>query len=150
MPAAHRFRHPAASMLAAAMIAGGATGAAAETVKVRITGFEEIEGDVHAALYDDSEAFPKPGQMLTEKKVVLDGPVAEVAFDELAAGRRYAVAVYHDANGNDEFDQGIFGIPLERYGFSREPRVFLRAPQFDESALTLPPEGLVIEIDLSK
>lgn len=131
-------------------VAAGAADAVADTLTVRITGFAAIEGDVHAALYDDAEAFPEPGRMLAEKEVWLAGPVAEIAFSGLTAGRRYAVAVYHDANGNHEFDQAIFGIPLERYGFSRNAPVFLGPPGFDAAAVTLPAGGLTIEIDLTK
>jgi uncharacterized protein (DUF2141 family) len=138
-----------ALMLHAACLAAPAT-AAAETLTVRIVGFDAVEGDVHAALYDNAEAFPDSDKMLDEREVVLTGPAAEITFDGLEASRSYAVAVYHDANGNDEFDQGFLGIPRERYGFSRNPRVFLRAPRFEEAAVELPPEGLTVEIDLSR
>lgn len=130
--------------------AGAPAGAAAERLTVRIVGFEAVEGDVHAALYDSAEAFPESGKMLAEQEVALTGAVAEITFDGLEAGRRYAVAVYHDANGNDEFDQGLLGIPRERYGFSRNPLIFLRPPRFEEAAVELPPEGLTVEIDLSR
>jgi uncharacterized protein (DUF2141 family) len=50
---------------------------------------------------------------------------------------KYAVAVFHDANGKRRLD--IFaGIPREGYGFSRNPRFKPRAPTFDEAAIDLP------------
>ena len=38
---------------------------------------------------------------------------------------------------NHDFDQGIFGIPLEDYGFSNDARVFFGPPSFDDAAFEL-------------
>ena len=43
----------------------------------------------------------------------------EFVFDDLAPGR-YAVAAYHDVNGNGELDKVPPGLPTEPYGFSNE------------------------------
>ena len=36
---------------------------------------------------------------------------------------KYAIAIYHDKNDNDEFDT-FFGLPAEKYGFSKNAKVF--------------------------
>jgi uncharacterized protein (DUF2141 family) len=49
----------------------------------------------------------------------------------------YAVALFHDKNGNGELDKNFFGIPTEDYGFSNNPRVLFSAPDFDECKFEL-------------
>src|SRR3972149_4086241 len=46
----------------------------------------------------------------------------------------YAVAVYHDENGNRKFDRRWFGLPVEGFGVSNNPKVTLRAPSHAEAA----------------
>ena len=62
---------------------------------------------------------------------------------------RHAVALFHDENGNDAFDQGLFGIPLEDYAFSNNAMGFFAAPSFDAAsfALTEPETRILIRID---
>jgi len=69
-------------------------------------------------------------------------------FTDLAPGA-YAVAAYHDENGNGEFDQGFLGLPLEGYGFSRDASGFLSAPSFSSAAVLLEEGGKTIRIRLS-
>ncbi len=60
--------------------------------------------------------------LLLEKNAWLGGKAAVLEadgfrFDDLAPGR-YAVAVFHDVNGNGELDRIPPGVPTEPYGFS--------------------------------
>ena len=91
-------------------------------------------GDVHIAVYNDADTFPDSDGMITETKIPARQPAVTWTFKNLSPGR-YAVAVYHDENGNDEFDQGLFGIPLEGYAFSNNAAVFLGPPDFAEAAI---------------
>lgn len=110
-------------------------------------GLDNDDGDVHIALYDKAEAFPDSDGMLAERIVVIRDKRARVRFDDLAAGT-YAVAVYHDADGDHDFDQGPFGIPLENFGFSRGARAFLGPPSFADAAFEVQEPETRIEIDL--
>jgi uncharacterized protein (DUF2141 family) len=48
---------------------------------------------------------------------------------------RYAVQAYHDEDGNGHLRRGLFGIPSEAIGFSRDARVTLSAPPFEDAAI---------------
>ncbi len=72
---------------------------------------------------------------------------AIAVFKGLRPGR-YAVAVYHDENDNGEFDQALFGIPLEDFGFSNDATVFLGPPSFGEAQVSVPEEGARITIHM--
>ncbi|PIW26907.1 MAG: hypothetical protein COW30_12655 [Rhodospirillales bacterium CG15_BIG_FIL_POST_REV_8_21_14_020_66_15] len=121
--------------------------ARAADLTITVTGLESDQGDVHIAVYDRPEAFPKSGGMLAEGRAMPKGRQATWVFKDLTPGT-YAVATFHDANGNHSFDQGLFGVPLEDYGFSMGARAFLSAPAFDAAAFPVGEEGRAITIDL--
>src|SRR3546814_16611886 len=43
----------------------------------------------------------------------------------------YAIAIYHDENGDRKFDRSMLGLPEEGYGFSNNAAVVLAPPSFD-------------------
>ena len=118
---------------------------AAADLTVVVTSLASDEGDVHIAIYDDPAGFPKGDDMLFEIQSRIKGGVASATFTSLEPGH-YAVAIFHDANANDEFDQAIFGIPLEDFGFSNEATAVFSAPSFEEARIRLPPKGTSITI----
>lgn len=124
---------------------GSAFAASLEVVVLKL---ENDDGDVHIALYNDPASFPDSDGMLNEVKVAISDGRAVAMFHDLTPGA-YAVAVYHDANGNHEFDQGILGIPLEDFGFSSGARAFLGPPSFADAAFDVQLSGTRIEIPLN-
>ena len=51
--------------------------------------------------------------------------------------RRPPVQAYHDEDGNGRLRKGLFGIPTEAIGFSRDARVRLGAPSFEDAAIDM-------------
>lgn len=115
---------------------------------VEVVNLSSDDGDVHVALYNNPTMFPKSDGMLSERQVLPKERRVRLVFHDLTPGT-YAIAVYHDENGNHEFDQAIFGIPLEGYGFSNDVRVFFSAPSFEEAAFDVPDGGAAITIHLN-
>ena len=52
-------------------------------------------------------------------------------FEDLPSGS-YAIALFHDENGNGRLDR-VVGIPTEGVGFSNNPRLRFGPPRFTES-----------------
>lgn len=48
----------------------------------------------------------------------------------------YAIAVFHDENGNGRLDTGIFGIPTEGTGASNDARGTFGPPSFADARFT--------------
>lgn len=109
----------------------------ANDLLVIVSGLRSQEGNVHIALYDDPDRFPDSDGMIFKVEVPIVDGTARHKFNDLAPGR-YAVAIYHDENDNDEFDQGFFGIPLEDYAFSNNAPVFLAPPSYVDAAFAVP------------
>ncbi|MBT7942982.1 MAG: DUF2141 domain-containing protein, partial [Alphaproteobacteria bacterium] len=57
---------------------------------------------------------------------------------------------FHDENGNGEFDQVFFGLPMEDFGFSNGAVAFFGPPGFDDAMVSVPPEGAMITIRINK
>ncbi len=121
----------------------------AADLTVEVLGLRSNGGAVHFGLYDKPGAFPDyDGRIAGARTGIEDGIKgwrAVAVFKGLNPGR-YALAVYHDENANGEFDQFIFGLPLEDYGFSNGAAVFFGPPSFEAAAVTVPAEGLRITI----
>ena len=120
---------------------------AAELV-VEVTGLSSDAGKVRFGLYDDPAAFPKDEGRIDGKRVKIKDRRAIAVFKGLLPGP-YAVAVYHDENDNGEFDQVLFGIPLEDFGFSNGATVFLGPPSFADARVPVPEEGARITIPMN-
>jgi uncharacterized protein (DUF2141 family) len=55
-----------------------------------------------------------------------------VVVPDVPAGQ-FAVQAFHDENGNGEVDRGLFGIPKEGIGFSRNARIGLGPPKWRDA-----------------
>ena len=60
----------------------------------------------------------------------------------------YAVALYHDENGDGRFDRTGLGLPAEGYGFSNNPATLAGLPQFRSVRLNVPKSGLTARIQM--
>ena len=132
-----------AALAAAIFFAGGA---AAADLTVTVTGLRSDQGAVHVALYDSRDGFPDSDSILEDRVVPAASAVAR--FAGIAPGT-YAVAVYHDENDNDEFDQGFLGIPREGYAFSRGAGALFGPPDFDDAAFGVEAGGTAITIPMT-
>jgi len=47
---------------------------------------------------------------------------------------RYAAQAYYDANSNGKGDRNLIGMPTELVGFSRDVKVKMARPKFDDAA----------------
>ncbi len=117
--------------LAATSKADCATTTAGSQLLVRVTGIVSNKGNVTITVYpDDSGRFLAKGGKLARQRVPVVLPMTEACF-ALPAGS-YAVAVYHDANGDHDFNRTFVGMPAEGYGFSNNPVTKLGLPGFKE------------------
>jgi uncharacterized protein (DUF2141 family) len=118
----------------------------AADLRVDIQGVPAAGGRVLAALFNRAEDFPR-GNAMAADFADAAGPTASVLFAGLAPGE-YAVAVYHDANGNGRLDTNLVGQPIEAYGFSRDASGAMGPPRFIDAAVKIDGADLAIKINL--
>ncbi len=121
------------------LVAGSAlTGVAGQkdlgNLIITLNGFENSNGIAKLALvnskenYSASEPFQGFNFQITNNQVNTE---IQLPYGE------YAIKVYHDENGNDKMDTRIFGIPIERYGFSNNARSAFGPPVYQEAVFTI-------------
>lgn len=111
-----------------------AMAAHAETLTVKIQDVRNGSGKLTLALYGSPETFEEFSDDVASRSLEAKQGTVIVTFDNLPPGD-YAIAAFHDENGNGDFDTNFLGVPEEGYGFSNDPRVFLGPPSFDEVAV---------------
>lgn len=120
--------------VAAAVLAVPESLAGEAALVVEVTGVRTADGVIRIALYDGPGLFLK--QDVAKRIVPAVAGTTVVRLDGLAPGT-YAIAAYHDENGNGKFDKTMIGLPLEGYAFSNEARPFLGPPAFETAAFPL-------------
>jgi uncharacterized protein (DUF2141 family) len=123
--------------------AGSATPAAtakpSATLIVEVEGLKDDQGKLHASLYASEEGFPtKPEKALRHVDVPIVAGKARVVFEGLTPGG-YAVAAYHDENGDGKLDTGFLGIPTEGLASSNDAKGFMGPPSFEKARVEIAP-----------
>ncbi|KLE32186.1 hypothetical protein AAW01_08030 [Aurantiacibacter gangjinensis] len=117
----------------------GAPGVAAQgagtTVTLEITNIRNADGVVRACMTADEDRFPRcQGSANGYSAVVPAGEATTLRFRNVAPGT-YAIALLHDENDNGRADRALGMMPREGFGFSRDARVRMGPPRFDEAAI---------------
>ena len=117
-------------------------------VKVTITGIENTDGNVEIGLYNSKENFPVFGKETQGAKIkpVKKGSL-NCTFKNLPDGI-YAIAVWHDDDGNQEMDTNLFGAPKENYGFSKNVYGTFGPPDFEDVSFKVK-SGKVVNLTIN-
>lgn len=117
-------------LLAFALLATfGITAHAQYKLSIRVKGIETESGSIMLALYNNSETFLIEPFKTTAAPATGTSQIIEL--NDLPSGS-YAVAIFHDENGNGDLDRGEYGIPLEKFGFSNNVMPKMGPPSFEE------------------
>ncbi len=115
-------------------------------LKIDVSGFENNEGNCRIAVYLNQPHFNDVEYAIAKESVRIAELKAEWQMDleipfssgsDSTTSNRLAVSAFHDANTNSRLDKNSFGIPTERYGFSKNPKRGFGPPKFIETALEL-------------
>lgn len=124
------------------------SGAAAETLVVKVTGFRGTAGNLEVMIWKDAAGFPTdPEKALARRVVAVQGVRGEVTFSGLARGV-YAVAAFQDVNGNGKLDRSLLGWPVEPVGASNGATGLVGPPKFRDAAFELKQANQVIDLVL--
>jgi uncharacterized protein (DUF2141 family) len=114
------------------VLAAPPVGAMATGLDVEVTGVEDDRGLVRVAVCTP-ETFTTKRCPFVAAMPAQPGSVI-VSFAGIPPGR-YAVQAYHDEEGNGRLRRGLFGLPAEAIGFSRDAPLRLGPPRFDDAAI---------------
>jgi uncharacterized protein (DUF2141 family) len=115
-------------------------------LSLHVGGVKSDNGNVCFAIYSNESSFLKFDKVYKSgsQKAVIGSTYIEI--EDLPDGD-YAVAIFHDENGNKNLDTNMLGIPKEDIAFSKGKMKMFGPPKFDECAFTLN-SNLKLTIDL--
>lgn len=133
----------AAALVSAVPVAASDT----PTIVVQISNLKTESGELRCALFRDAAGFPRePARAFARVVAKIEGRTATCSFSGIAAGR-VAITAFHDENNNGKIDLRFGLIPREGIGWSRNPRVSLRAPTFEEAVM--PYDGATSRVQIA-
>ena len=132
------------------LFVGGAIFAEGATIKVTIKGVERESGNVQVSLVTKEQFLLrrklKKAHMGKNKSATI-APMS-FAFKNVEPGD-YAFQVMHDENGNGKFDVSKMGLPVEKWGMSRNPKVRFRPPGWDATRFTVAKSGEEVRLEIN-
>jgi uncharacterized protein (DUF2141 family) len=110
----------------------------AGALSVRLVGLHNDHGRSGRALFDSEKGFPKDSGAASQRVwCPIEGAESLCHFDPIPAGT-YAIACFHDENGNGKCDTGLFGIPTEGTVVSNNAKGFMGPPRFKDATFSFP------------
>jgi uncharacterized protein (DUF2141 family) len=139
--------------LALVVLGGFAASPIAQATETRLTvevnGLRNQQGQVCLNLFNSGAGFPSNGANAVQNRcVAVTDTSLVVTFESLQPGS-YAVAVLHDVNRDNEANRNAFGIPVEGFGFSRNPVIRTGPPRFNDAAVVVAGARTNIQIQLN-
>ncbi len=121
--------------LGAAALVGGASGPDSR-LDVEVHSLRSSEGLVHLCMTAKPDHFPDcAGDAAAYTATMPAAATVKLRFTNLRPGR-YAIALLHDENGNGKVDTTLM-LPREGFGFSRDAKIRMGPPSFDNAAFEL-------------
>ena len=114
------------------------------TLSVRVHGLQSNAGKVGCWLYDAAHAKGYPTDATAARALhwgAIANQAAALTFDGLPPGT-YALACFHDENGNGKLDTNWLGIPNEGMVASNHAKGHFGPPKFDDAKFVFAPPNL--------
>lgn len=120
-------------LVAASVPLVGATLPEPTSIVLEINGLRSQKGRIEACMTANPKAFPDCQKDPKARRLTAPAINGEtMQFTNVAPGR-YAIALFHDENGNGRMDTLMF-VPREGFGFSRDAPLKLGPPRFAAAA----------------
>ena len=103
-------------------------------IDITVTGVNSQKGEIMVALFDSAEGFPQNSVKAIKfaKAPAQKGDVVTHLTD--VPSGRYAIALFHDTNGDAVLNTNLLGIPKEGYGVSNNVKNKFSAPKFQQAS----------------
>ena len=116
---------------------------------IDIEGLKVPKGQTCFTIFESERGFPTEGDVaLRNECVAITQSSQTLRLQGLKPGK-YAIAVLHDLNGDRQANRNFLGLPVEGFGFSRNPQIGMRAPRFEEVAIPVKGKQTRIQIRLN-
>lgn len=122
-------------------IQGAANASEASSILVEIDGLRSNRGQIMACMTANPKTFPDCQKDPHARHLTVPAANGEtVQFRDVPQGR-YAIALFHDENGNGRMDKMMM-LPREGFGFSRDAPLQFGPPRFGAASFQVGPAQL--------
>lgn len=105
-------------------------------LNLNIEGVPSEKGSICYAVYDNESSFLKLDKVFKSGLVKAETGLTTIEINDLPDGD-YAIAIFHDANGNEILDTNMLGIPKEQVGFTKGKLKMFGPPKYNECTFML-------------
>ena len=120
--------------------------AAQHEISVNVLNVPSSDGKISVALYNKDDSFLKFEEVYASASSMAKTGQTQVLLKDIPNGN-YAIALFHDRNGNNKLDTNWMGIPKEKVAFSNAKMKLFGPPSFEECNFELK-EDMSITISL--
>lgn len=115
---------------------------------VEVNGLRNQTGLLCIKVFNGSQGFPDGNaKALKQDCVKITESPMKFNYRGFPAGS-YAVAVFHDANGDRKLNRNSAGMPTEGYGFSKNPVVNAGPPKFGQAVFLIAGPNTKVNIQM--
>lgn len=100
-------------------------------LSVTVYNVPSSEGKVSVAIYDSASSFLKFEEVLKSGSTSAQEGMTTLTIEDLPEGE-YAIALFHDKNGNNALDTNWLGIPKEKVAFSKAKMRTFGPPKYED------------------
>jgi uncharacterized protein (DUF2141 family) len=118
------------------------------SLQVSISGASSDTGSIRILVFSKPSGFPDQVKQAV-RSISLPPKSGKAIFKltDLPAGT-YAIGVIHDLDNNGKLSTNAVGYPTEKFGFSKNPKVYFGPPSFEKAAFVLGKTAVSLEISL--
>lgn len=110
---------------------------------LHIDGIKKEVGSIRVAIFNHKDTWlkkPVLARVLTTR--------SSLEFIQKLPAGEYAIAVFHDKNGNGEMDRNFIGLPKEPYGFSNNARGTFGPPKWEKAKVSISEQNFALNIKI--
>ena len=115
-------------------------------IKLKVTNIENPKGVMVIRVFNNPSAFPRSKKPYKVYKVKVTSKILITDLKGLEKDT-YAISIYHDVNSDNTCNMNFLGMPIERFGFSKNFKPKLSAPSFNDCSIDVK-QDVSINIEL--
>nr|WP_298995686.1 DUF2141 domain-containing protein [uncultured Allomuricauda sp.] len=112
------------------------------TLSVTVYNVPSSQGKVSVAMYDSASSFLKFDEVAKSGSASAKEGMTVLTLEDVPEGE-YAIALFHDKNGNDVLDTNWLGIPKEKVAFSKAKMRTFGPPKYEDCTFEVTSDGKI-------
>lgn len=117
-------------------------------LEIQIAQARSDKGMIRVLIFSKETGFPdQPAKALKSLSIQPKNKAGLLSISDLPPGK-YAVSVIHDEDIDGKLTTNAVGYPIEKFGFSNNPKVYFSPPSFEKASFELGSEPQRIQIEL--